>query len=639
MKFSAFWLSFIALFVLNTGCASTAVGVNTSSIKQNMPVQPLVTPEPPPGSALIIVRYPAAVDPDAQDAWQDGYLAAAGRSGVGSNPDARAYIDVQTIKSSYFALSVYKELSRRLPDHSVLLSPHLIKLDSNGGLTSEPMTSAESLPSILKVDFATFTDPDPEQIMKARTVSFGDLITPVVSVRADPRAAPSTKGILLTSTPLSGAALSNGAERMEASMVAILNGRFESDVPPLALVSYIAGDVDRGLASELLNDGEFDNTAQLYPVEALRLSRFELGQMNTDKSANADPLSEPFSSAFALRIIALLDDIDLKKAAMIQRAAAIEDYDPALAPLSFGGLSSPDYVARVRYVDRLLDAERKYLSVQSLRLYDGIQNGEMGAQVRDMLIAETEIIDERRELARQQNMATAAAILAGVAAVGVAANSGDNVGLDELIAVNVLTDLTILAGVQAWQLREQSLAVGANYLGAIAPALDEQVEVQVDMLDSSETITAIRFEDLQSKLQTLYNERQRALDVEGSTCAYKPEGEGGEIGRWNGVCANGVANGPGVGVVKRADGSSEQYFGEALNGQPHGRGYIIMSDSRGAWGMEGRFEGGQANGIMRVSRAGRADTIRTYSAGSDRGPAPYGAIVEGLFSPQSDVGG
>ncbi|MEL7231415.1 MAG: hypothetical protein AAGJ85_02770, partial [Pseudomonadota bacterium] len=286
MRFLAFWVGLVGILLFSAGCASTAVGVNTSSIKQNMPVQPMVTPEPPPGSTLIIVRYPAAVDPDAKDAWQDGYLAAAGRSGVGSNPDARAYIDVQTIKSSYFALSVYKELSRRLPDHSVLLSPHVIKLDGDGRLTSEPMTSAESLPSVLKVDFATFTDPDPEQIMKARNVSFGDLITPVVAVRADPRAAPSTKGVLMTSTPLSGAALSNGAERMEASMAAILNGRFESDVPPLALVSYVAGDVDRGLASELLNGGEFDNAAQLYPVEALRLSRSELAQMNTDTGAN-----------------------------------------------------------------------------------------------------------------------------------------------------------------------------------------------------------------------------------------------------------------------------------------------------------------------------------------------------------------
>lgn len=638
MRFLVLWLGLIGCLAFLGGCASTAGGVNTSTVTQNMPMQPLVTPQPPPGATLVIVRYPAAVDPDAQDVWQDQYFATAGRSDVSSNPDARAYIDVQTIKSSYFALSLYKELSRRLPDHSVLLSPHMIKLDGNGRLTSEPMTAAESLPSVLKVDFATFIDPNPERIMRARNVSFGDLVTPVIAVRADPRAAPSTQGVLIASNPLAGAAFGNGAERTEASMAAILNGRFESDVPPLALVTYVARDGERGLATEMLNGSPFDNTAQLYPIEALRLSRYELNRMNTDDGANADPLSAPFSSAFALRIIALLDDINLGKAAMVQRAAAIENYDPALAPLSFGGLQTPDYLARVRYIDRLLDAERKYLSVQSLRIYDGIQNGEMGAQVRDMLLAETEILEQRRELARQQNMATAAAVLAGVAAVGVAANSGDNVGLDEMLAVNVLTDLTILAGVQAWQLREQSMAVGANYLGAIAPALDEQIEVQVDLLDSSETITAIRFEDLQSKLQTLYNERQRALAVEGTSCAYKPQGDGGDIGRWNGVCENGVANGPGVGILKRADGSSQQYYGEALNGRPHGRGYMIREENGSAWGLEGRFSNGAADGTMRVSRAGQGDTIRLYSAGVDRGPAPYGAIVDGLFSQQSGVG-
>ncbi|MEM1390681.1 MAG: hypothetical protein AAGG45_06335, partial [Pseudomonadota bacterium] len=157
----------------------------------------------------------------------------------------------------------------------------------------------------------------------------------------------------------------------------------------------------------------------------------------------------------------------------------------------------------------------------------------------------------------------------------------------------------------------------------------------VDLLDSSETITAVRFEDLQGKLQTLYNERQRALDVEGSSCAYKPNGDADEIGRWNGVCENGVANGPGVGVIKREDGSSQQYFGEAIDGRPHGRGYLIMADGTSAWGMEGTFLDGQADGVIRVNRAGQADTIRTYTAGTDTGPAPYGAKVESLFSPQS----
>lgn len=422
-------------------------------------------------------------------------------------------------------------------------------------------------------------------------------------------------------------------------MGAMLNGRFDSEASELALVSYLKGERRSGLATEALNGDRFDNNAQIYKVETLRLSRGEINQMAGDNGALADPLSGPFSSAFADRIMALLDDVDLEKAAMVQRAAAIEDYDPALAALSFVGLKSTDYQARARYVERLLEAERKYLSVQSLRLYDGIQNGEMGAQVRDMIIAETEVLDSRRELARQQNMATAAAILSGVAAVGVAANSGDNVGWDELIAVNALTDLTLLAAVQAWSLKEQSLAVGANYLGSIVPALDEQVEVQVDLLDSSETITAIRFEDLQSKLQTLYNERQRSLEIEGSNCAFKPDGQDAEIGRWNGVCAGGVANGPGVGVLKRADGSSLQYFGEAINGQPHGRGYMIMADGATAWGLEGRFDDGAANGAMRVSRSGQGNIVRLYTAGVDKGGAPNDTRVDGLFSPQSGAGG
>jgi len=77
-----------------------------------------------------------------------------------------AVADGTIIKSNYYALSLYKELAAKLPEHGVLLSPHAIKLGPGGELTSEPMTSAEELPSVVSVDFATYSFPDSKKMMK-----------------------------------------------------------------------------------------------------------------------------------------------------------------------------------------------------------------------------------------------------------------------------------------------------------------------------------------------------------------------------------------------------------------------------------------------------------------------------------------
>ena len=70
----------------------------------------------------------------------------------------------------------------------------------------------------------------------------------------------------------------------------------------------------------------------------------------------------------------MINKIDIKKATMINYATAISQFDASLGPLTLIESTDPDYVARERYAARLLEAEQNYLSVQSLRLYDGVYN-------------------------------------------------------------------------------------------------------------------------------------------------------------------------------------------------------------------------------------------------------------------------
>ena len=236
-----------------------------------------------------------------------------------------------------------------------------------------------------------------------------------------------------------------------------------------------------------------------------------------------------------------------------------------------------------------------------------------GAQMRDMLKAEYDILEQRRALARSQNTATALAILGAVAAGGAIANGNGN-SYGEQIAIDALIQGAIFAGTKAYSLNKRSHAVGGNYLASVAPALEEQTSVQVSLIDSNETITAIRFEDLKEKLQTLYSNNQRSLETIATSCAYHHEGNS-KPGTWLGVCDGGLGAGSGVGVLQNEDGSSIEYYGYAQNGQPNGPGYMIFHSQAQSYALEGNFSNGKANGIMQVSKTGQAGPHAVLSGG------------------------
>ena len=616
------------------GCASTATGVSQSRLTKITPNQKLNV-EVPQGSVLAVVRYPAFVE----DAAADTYYRAYSRSTIGgsrstsnaNDPDVQALGDSVILKSNYFALSLYKELAAKLPEHSVLLSPHAVKLDDEGRLTSEPMTHAESLANVVSIDFTAYTYPDIKKMMAKEPLTFGDLVTPIVSVHTDYRAAATTQGVRLASAPILQTAASNGQDHIQDSLKFIEDGRLEPVTRELDFVSYLKKETPLNISRTPLSASLKPNTAQSYPLEKVSLSKDDIRALSDSSAGVVDPLKEAFSESFANQIVGIINQTDINKSILAGRAASIAQFDDSLAALTLVGHDSPDYESRLRYAERLLDAEKKYLSVQSLRLFDGTHNGEMGAQVRDMLKAEYNVLERRRKLARQQNTATALAILGTVVAGGVIASDDDGrASLGERVALDALIQGVIVATQTSFSTSRQSQAVGTTYLTAIAPALEAQTTVQVDLIDSNETITAIRYEDLSAKLQTLYNESQRSLDRIATRCSYTHTGLS-KSGTWLGECQNGVANGTGVGVLRADDGKVFEYYGYAQNGQPHGAGYLIEHSSVGSRAMEGEFLNGQANGVVKVITPGTADKLRNFEAGQDKGAAPSGAVANTPF--------
>ncbi|MEP3889794.1 MAG: hypothetical protein ABJN69_04955 [Hellea sp.] len=636
-----------------TGCATTAKGVSASAMKSTAVATPYRAAVPE-GTTLAVVRYPAHVDTDAQDAFYKAF----GQNAVGgqmsrydaTSPEVQGLADSIILKSNYFALSLYKELAERLPEHSVLLSPHLIKKGADGKLTSEPMTQAESLANVVTVDFVSYTFPDSTKMMGKEPLTFGDLVTPLVTVKTDYRAAVPTQGLLLASRPLIPHAATNGKEGATETLAAMQSGRLAAPVPDLDFVAFLNGEAGFVVPQKPLARTGDVNAVRSYGLEKVKLDGAALNALKEGQSGVIDPLESTFSSAFANQIVGIINNTDTDIAAMAGRAAAISQFDESLGALTLVGSEDPAYATRLRYAERLLEAEKNYLSVQSLRLFDGVHNGEMGAQVRDMLKAEYDILEQRRSLARKQNTATALAILGAVAAGAAIANGGSSDRCEDSrtqreyndcrrraertdYGNSVLTNLAIqgaiVAAQEAMATNRRSKAVGGNYLASIAPALEEQQTVQVSLIDSNETITAIRFEDLKEKLQTLYTKNQRSLDTVATRCAYNHDGAV-KIGTWMGVCDGGLASGSGVGVLRNADGTSIEYYGYAQNGRPSGPGYMIHHDADQSYAVEGNFSAGLANGVMRVSKSGQADVLRNYQAGQDIGAA---SSLEAVSSP------
>lgn len=619
--------SMLVTGALATGCASTAKGVQASTFVAGPDIT--LTQSAPKGTALAIVRYPAFIEDDAESDFAQAYSnrAIGGGSGASDTIETQALADSVILKSNFFAMSLYRELASRLPEHSVLLSPHRIIKASDGSLTSEPMTQAESIASVVTVDFTAYSFPDLEKMMGDKPLTFGDLVTPIVTVRTDPRASVASEGILMASEPVIGAAAGGNYAQAITDATSLQSGRIEAGVPALDILSHISGTPQIFPATQNLRDRSSD-AIKIYPVEKIQLDRTALAILGSDET---DILEAPFTDGFANQIIMMINTTDATKAVMVRRADVIADYDESLAALTLVGSDDPDYLTRFRYAERLLEAEQKYLSVQSLRLYDGVINGEMGGQVRDMLKEEYRVLERRRQLARQQNIATFAAFAAVVGGVAIASqdNDGEGSSFGQQLAIQAMIQGAIFATTEAIRKNKLSKGVGTNYLQAIVPALNSQTEIQVDLIDSSETITAIRFEDLKVKLGELYANNQRALDTVATQCAYQGPVE---TGTWLGACENGVANGSGVGIFRNVDGDLVEHYGYARAGVADGPGYRIIRAPNGSYAIEGNFSGGTANGTVQVERSGSV-ALRQYRDDRDMGAAPSGSAVASPFRP------
>ena len=647
---SGFLVRLLAIVVLAviaggiSGCAGTAKGKDTS-VYSSLKTEDVSSQETSKASAMVIIRYPALIHADAENLYVSSFAinAIGGDVPYGVHGSRQTSRVAQSIieKSSYYAMSLYHELKGVLPEGSVLLSPHIIEWDKERNLYSRPILGAEQIPTILTIDFNIYSFPDVDELMDSPPVTFGDLVTPLIVVKGSRWVQPSTGGLLISSPPLAGSAWRQAHNEAENSFRLRLNDIPQNAGSSLEFVSFLRERGEASIAVPLKAGGNGDQQVvaiEQYSLEKIRMNGQVIATLPEDFSV--DPFVQSFVKGVSTRIVEMLNSLDHEKATFFARQAALERFDPELAKVFFVQSNDESVRARLQLAEALVGAEREFLAAQSDSIYEGTYNGSYGSKMRKIIAAEYRTLEERRKLARKQNITTAVAVVALAGAVyGAVASAAST-------AAVVATSGALMAG-SGWALHKtletktESKEVNRYFMARMAPAFDRQMAVQMEWLESKEVITARGFAEFRNKTLSLYQSRVRSMQVSADLqCQFKYPGFG-ESGRWFGVCANGVATGRGYGLIMNARGDSVEFIGDAQKGLASGSGGMIVQrrGQIGATYYEGGFKNGLPDGVVRVEQAGQQPKMRHYKAGADVGKSNAAQLKSLNFALTSTTAG
>ena len=616
----------LAAVLLLAGCAGTARGKKESVYRHDADLA-VVDLSRSKADAMVTIRYPAVVDRDAEEAYYNAFWDRAIGGAVKSDSQAGQVSEriAQSVitKSNYFTMSLYRELQEKLPPQSVLLSPHVIELDAAGRLVSRPLLAVEQIPTVLNIDFNVYSFPDSSKMMDSPPLTFGDIVTPLFVLHANRWLRPSTFGLLLASEPLLGSAWAQSEQQTEDQVANRLADRVGEYVRPLDFVNFLAGVEPESSDLPVKSAGESRRevvAVEIHPLEKIRMDGEQVEQLSAN--ATLDPFADDFVRGAATRVVTALNRVDHDRATFFGRQVALSRFDPQLGAAFLARTGDEALRARLQMGEALIAAERKFLAAQSDSLYQGIWEGVYGRQMREMIAAEYRLLEDRRRLARSQNLNTALAIVA----MAGAAYAGNNIDGGKFYESRTMANILMLSSIwamnSAFSANAESKIVGENFLVQMAPAINRQVSVQVEWLDSREEITARDFAEFREQTLALYQRSVRSLDAPAAqNCSFK-DGSADRAGRWFGPCAGGLAAGTGYGLIADAVGITE-YVGAAQTGLADGLGAMIVTapGAAGSVYLEGEFSQGLPDGVLWVEEPGRKPRVRQFQDGKSRGAA------------------
>lgn len=620
-------ITLLVIAWLMSGCAGTARGQKASVLKHDESLS-VVDKSRSAADAMVVIRYPAIVDDEAVDAYYRAFEKNAIGGSYESDPQTRR--DSQNIaqaiiaKSNYFAMSLYRELQDQLPPTSVLLSPHLLMLDENNELTSRPLLASEEIPSVITIDFNVYSHPDPRKMMNSEPLTFGDIVTPLFVVHSNRWLRPSTHGLLLSSSPLMEAAWEQAEEQADEQFRIRYEQSGERYKRPLDYVTFLQSGQSRYPDIPLKSVGEARReviAVEQYPVEKIWMDGQIVGRLAQDHTI--DPFAEDFAKGASTRIEIALNRVDHDRATFFARQQSLARFDPDLAVAFLTRSESENVRARLMMAERLIEAERKFLAAQSASLYEGTYAEGYGDQSRQMITAEYRLLEQRRELARAQNLSTALAVVALAGGVYLGTNGDGSNFLTSNTVSNLLMLSSLWAMNSAMSSSAESKTIGENFLLQMAPAINRQVSVQLEWLESREQITARDFDDFRRQTMALYQSSVRSIQQEYDPDCRFLHPAADFPGRWYGGCFAGMGTGRGYGLIMDEDGETVEYLGSVESGYASGTGAMIYRSPKelGAIYYEGEFREGLPDGVVKIEEPGRKPSVRRFQAGVERGSA------------------
>jgi len=619
------WIVLLFATVLISACAGTARGKKTSVYQHEENVV-VVDYSLSKADAMVVIRYPAIIHADAEQSYFHAFsINAIGGEVPPANRTKKATTRIAKsviAKSNYYVMTLYRELQKELPPETVLLSPHIILWDRERGIFSRPILATEQIPSVVTIDFNVYSYPDTDEMMDSPPVTFGDLVTPLFVVHSNRWVRPPTNGLWLSSDPLVQAAWSQSSLQARSEVARKVDQTGPDYQRPLDFIAFL-NTRSRGRQILPLKSAGGANgdviAVEDYPVEKIQMDGALLENLSDDWAQ--DPFAESFVKGAANRVKQTLNSVNHDKATFFARQTALARFDPELA-IAFLARSGGESVrARLQLAEALIEAERKFLASQSLGLYEGTYAGDYGMQMRQMIEGEYKLLEKRRSEARKQNVTAAVAALAMVGSVYGATVSGaaGAAFMQNFAGVFMLGSLWAMSS--TFKTQAKSAEMSEHFLTLIAPALERQISVQMEWLESKEKITAIGFAEFRNKTLSLYQARVRSLQADVTDrCVFKHPSFS-EPGRWYGSCRGGLASERGYGVVRDSSGSYVEYLGTARDGMASGTGGMIVhaANKIGVIYYEGNFSNGLPDGTVKTEEPGRKSRVREFRAGLDVG--------------------
>jgi len=612
---------------LMAGCAGMARGTTNPVYKDTAAKSPAINAQPRP-EALIVIRYPAIISAEAEHPFYQAF----GNNAIGGpvpidvkvRTDTTRVAQALVAKTNYYAMTLYRELQAALPKNAVLLSPHMIVWDRDLGLHTRPMLASEQIPSVLTIDFSVYSYPDIRKIMDAPPLTFGDIVTPLFVVHSNRWLRPATNGLLLSSEPLLQTSWQLSSQQAEQQITNMLQYPSEPFQRTLDFITFLATRDAPAVPVPQKSTGDTQEdvlAVEIYPLEKVQMNPEWIAHLADDFSV--DPFAEGFVKGAAKRVLELLASVDQERALFFARQAALQRFDPELASVFMTGSKDESVRARLQLAEALIEAEKTFLAGQSQSVLQGTYYGDYGQKMRQMIQAEYGMLEERRRLARIQNVTTALTVAMLAGSVYGTSVSGTVVAS----ALQNITPVLVLSSV--WSIRStlktraQGRAITEKFMALMAPDLDQQISVQMEWMESKEKITARGFAEFRDKTTALYQSRVRSLNTSADAhCAFNhPEVEAS--GRWFGQCKDGLATGRGYGLVRDDSGNSVEYLGETKAGVASGTGGMIvkMAGVTDPIYYEGDFAMGLPDGVVEVEKAGEKASLRRFKSGVEVGKA------------------